>query len=424
MTEINSIKLRNVEDLSSNALVKNLVENENGSMSGKIKVGYKTYLVNVSDTGKVDVHRKLGFFGRLFIRNSHTATSCRFEKKIADLISTNEYAIAKNSQTELKNIIRNSGNKKTVEVANYGMKGNRITLVGSGVVEDLSKKTPGKTVVLNTIDEYNKRIGIGPNTLITENHEKTMNSIASGKFKPNEDEDGNYPEEKLKLWGKFLARPENMEKINIPKKLFRYLHQDPGADGGIQKTTGWKAAFRQNPTQALKQFVMKNLPFGSGKPTDAEISFLADKLRQYVEIYNDNNRDTRQQKLNSFFKSRNWKLGGTNKTPAEMKVAFENVIVYSTFRQTSKLGIDFFREQNVPVLFQFSDHKGTSLAGGGKEKIVNENFWKNNEAGENGGSSITNSELRHINKILQNEQVDDKNSSQAGIYLASGGLQV
>ncbi len=122
-----------------------------------------------------------------------------------------------------------------------------------------------------------------------------------------------------------------------------------------------------------------------------------------------------------------WKLEGSDKTPEVLKNIFDNVLAYSTFRQTSKLGIDFFREQKVPVLFQFSDNKGRSLAGEGKNKIINEDFWKTSKhEGEKPitGSSITNSELRHVNKILQNQNLDEKTSSQAGIYLASGGLQV
>ena len=214
-----------------------------------------------------------------------------------------------------------------------------------------------------------------------------------------------------------------MEKINIPKKLFSYMHQDPNAVDGNEKTTGWKAAFRRNPQEALKQFVLKNLPYGSGKVTDAEADFLAGKLNKFIEFYN-NGKGTPQQRkdyINHLFKAEKWQLPGSKQTPESLRGLFENVIIYSTFRQTSKLGIDFFREQNVPVMFQFSDNKGKSLEGEGNARITGENFWKNNESGENGGSSITNSELRHINRILAEEHLDQTHSSQAGIYLAAGG---
>ncbi len=146
MTDITPIKLAVADDISSASLAKNLTENENGSLSGKIKIGYKSYTVSVSDTGEVNVNRKLGFFGRIFIKNSHTATAIRLENKIAELLKTNEYAMVRNANTQLKNIISNSGGKKDIEVANYGLKDNRIALVSSGINVDAAKKTRMLTV--------------------------------------------------------------------------------------------------------------------------------------------------------------------------------------------------------------------------------------------------------------------------------------
>jgi hypothetical protein len=400
-----------------------------------IKVGYKSYLVNITDAGKVDVHRKLGFFGKLFIRNSHTATSIRFENKISELISKNEFVAVKNSKDQLSNIIRNSGDKKVVEVANYGMHENRVNLVKSGVVEDLNQKTPGKDIALNTIDEYNKRLDIIPVKLKASQYLRTMRHIASGNIIPKGDPNSNYTDQKLTKWRDFLSK--HADKINIPKKIFSYMNQKPGEADGNQKTTGWKAAFRNDPDQALKQFVTKNISRGVSQSVnginDAEIEFIAGKLKKFVEISVEETKTQEQrQKVSNDFHDfyrvdDKWKLEGSDKTPEVLKNIFDNVLAYSTFRQTSKLGIDFFREQKVPVLFQFSDNKGRSLAGEGKNKIINEDFWKTSKhEGEKPitGSSITNSELRHVNKILQNQNLDEKTSSQAGIYLASGGLQV
>ncbi|MBQ3681462.1 MAG: hypothetical protein II922_00080 [Succinimonas sp.] len=422
MTDITPIKLAVADDIRAGSLAKNLTENENGSLSGKIKIGYKSYTVSVSDTGEVNVNRKLGFFGRIFIRNSHTATAIRLENKIAELLKTNEYAMVRNANTQLKNIISNSGGKKDIEVANYGLKDNRIVLVSSGINVDAAQKNKNvDRVSFNTIDTYNAMIGIKGANLTSDKYEKTMNAIVSGIKIKDADDDG-YDKAQVKKWNEFLARPENMAKINIPKKLYNYMHQDPNAVDGNTKTTGWKAAFRKNPDEALKQFVLKNIPYGHGRLSDDETQFLAGKLKEFVEIFNsEGTSEERHNSLQSFSKSGNWKLSGSEKTPHDLRELFENVLVYSTFRQTSKLGINFFREQKVPVMFQFSDNKGNSLEGEGNAKIIGESFWKNSESSDHGGSSITNSELRHINRILVQENLDLTHSSEAGIYLAAGG---
>ena len=62
-------------------------------------------------------------------------------------------------------------------------------------------------------------------------------------------------------------------------------------------------------------------------------------------------------------------------TPTFMMV--QDIIMYATFRQTSKLGLSFFKEQGVPVMLQYSDNRLKSLRGAGFNSIINENSWKN-----------------------------------------------
>ena len=42
-------------------------------------------------------------------------------------------------------------------------------------------------------------------------------------------------------------------------------------------------------------------------------------------------------------------------------IEFNNIISNATFRQTSKLGLDFFHEMKHPVMLQYADHHGTDL---------------------------------------------------------------
>ena len=90
--------------------------------------------------------------------------------------------------------------------------------------------------------------------------------------------------------------------------------------------------------------------------------------------------------------------------------------MYSTFRQTSKLGIDFFLENNVPVLFQHAAHRHNDLSEKNRmQKIITENFWKEGQLDKDtGGSLITHSELRHANHLLE------KYEDESGINYVNG----
>ena len=75
-------------------------------------------------------------------------------------------------------------------------------------------------------------------------------------------------------------------------------------------------------------------------------------------------------------------------------------MVYATFRQTSKLGLDFFKSQNKPILFHMSNRDLTDF--GNPDWILNERHWKDGQIDPTyGGSEITHSEVRHANKLMR-----------------------
>jgi hypothetical protein len=73
------------------------------------------------------------------------------------------------------------------------------------------------------------------------------------------------------------------------------------------------------------------------------------------------------------------------------------------FRQTSKLGLDFFRQRGVPVMFQWTNHQGVSLED--SDKTIKNTWWKDpaDSVHNHYGATITFSEMRHVVKMQQRE---------------------
>ena len=88
---------------------------------------------------------------------------------------------------------------------------------------------------------------------------------------------------------------------------------------------------------------------------------------------------------------------------------FRNVLSYAFFRQTSKLGLEFFRDKGTPVMFQFADYAGQSYKNREMDLYKPEG-WRKGENSEDfskdGGAPITNSELRRAVKLNEVEPND------------------
>ena len=94
-----------------------------------------------------------------------------------------------------------------------------------------------------------------------------------------------------------------------------------------------------------------------------------------------------------------------------MRNIFDNVLVYATFRQTSKLGLSFFKEEKVPVMFQYADYNGSSLRNNFQKKVDAEDQWKGDNLDiKAGGSAITYSEMRHIERMQRQETQQNSDS--------------
>lgn len=389
-------------------------------------------------------------------------------QKIASIISDNKYAQLTNNLLQFRAIVNRNltANNKNIEIADYGLSPNRNLVKNNNLLDKIRNEyaDKGVTISFNQIDSYNSAGKITPATLcilpkpdaagMEGNYEDTMNAIMNGSIIENYDKYQGIPKEKTEDWVKFLQRPENMKKINIPAKLNEYLHQP--ADSVVEKQTGWKAEFKADPDKALKNFVIKNLSHDFKDITPEELSVLVKDVKRYLDIMNIPDRTERDRKLEEFFDINNgWRnkkeqekyeqevktlkeeypdsseeeiisfaLSSNHVGTTRRFLMLNNVFVYATFRQTSKLGLEFFQEQNKPVMFQFADYNGNSLEGRFgdiKNEIKNRKDENGNITINQGklGSAITHSEMRHAAR-MQKRLLD----AQFDLNLVYGGNKI
>jgi len=447
MSDIN-LNLKSVADLKAIDVVDKLSEG-NELKSGKIKIKGKTYNMSVIKEGaeqSINVTREYtGWFANF--RNKHctknTHTAINFSRHLKTVLDSREYAVVGNSYHTLLEIAKNDKtNRRNIEVADYGLAPNRKLLSSQKVAQVVNSRLAAmniqKTVSLNMIDTYNNLGGFTYSSLNINNYADTMQRVENGLKIDNKKFNHLHhtvDKEQLKKYHNFLSKPENLEKINIPKKLYNYLHQDEPLKA-TDKQTGWKAEFKRNPDEALKNFVIKNTHFAYRGNKELILKSLP-LIKDYVAIMIIKDQQKRDEKLIELAQDERWLDKQEKKkhdekikqiikkykaTPQQAKTAYakahslkedsklfrfvNSVICYATFRQTSKLGLEFFRGEKVPVMFQFSDFFQKDLEGEEYQKIEEDKFWNQSKLNEDGaGSAITHSELRKVAR-MRRENLD------------------
>ena len=454
------INVKRLESITAIHVADNLRENAEYKQNGTIKIGSKTYQVSYvggeGGQGEFQVKRHYtGFLIGSFLNwvnknNLSTQTGAvNLKNKINAIMQTETYALVKSNYDKLMAIAQAHG-KGDIEVANYGHKEPRDTVKGEGVLEAVNARIAkeGKSIRFNKIDDYNTNVGITPLNMVPSKYAKLMQDIAGQKLSVDEKhlDYGSYSmsKESVQDWLTFIAKPENMEKIDIPRKLFRLMNQDKNA-AGTEGLKGWKQDFSMDPDLALKKFVIKNLGFRYRNASQETIAMLADKLKEYVNIYNMEDGPDKTARLNEFFKLKNWPhtekdvasfqdgakhyakkhnipdLTGSRRAFEQTEEGrlhvksyemFTNMLMIATFRQTSKLGLEFFRQQHTPVLFQTTDLRHRDIRG----FALNDDHWKRGEVDPNqGGSLITQSEMRHAHRLI-NAYGSNAQSQETGIW--------
>ncbi len=465
------IQISSVDSLSASNLIGQLYESEKGQLKndGSIRVGSKTYKVTYvpseNGTDKLQMKRHytgpVGWLLNWWNKDKLTtqSTALQLNAKIADLMKSKDYQLARNTYDKLMDIAKtHEGNESgVIEVANYGHSQPRDKITEMAVVDAVNRKLQAtgshKTIQLNKIDTYNTILGITTHSLLPHNYGQLMGKITSGGLRLNNGVLNNelftVEREDVEKWKAFISDQKILDKIDIPRKLFRYLNQPQNASNDDAGMVGWKKDFKMNPDQALRHFVVKNLPASAmkaGYGDDESIQLMCDKLKKFVTIYCMEDGDEKTARMSEFMKVENWpcmngdkatinkeitaritKLAKEKNIPVEQAKKhfgkeikeefyskpsgalsclstyrlFANILMYSTFRQTSKIGLDFFRSQNKPILFHTSHRDLTDF--GNMDWITDEKHWKEGEGQLDptyGGSEITHSEVRHAQKLI------------------------
>jgi hypothetical protein len=472
----NIIRTNNVQNLSVMDVINNM-QHKDGTLniSTKIEVNGQNYEFCLSEDSDGRVHattnvvKEKGIFAslkRFFCGDKHASermtVANEITRKMRDIIESNKYTQLTGNLLEFRAIVDKNlkAGNKNVEIADYGFAPNRDAVKLNKLLAKIRNEYADKNVNIsfNQIDNYNSACKIKPSTLciypdarkvgqegsIDDTLEKIKNGSIMEEFDPN----WKIPQEKVEAWTNFLKREENLKKIDIPAKLNEYLHQPEGSVP--EKSTGWKAEFKADPDKALRNFVIKNISYQYKDITPGELEQLVKDMKRYLDIMNTPDKTERDNALRDFFDAKNWRNEKEKKaydedlrtnisenpeyseeemteyTDNQHHVGktrrfqiLNNVFVYATFRQTSKLGLEFFNEQKKPVMFQFADYNGSNIEGK-FDSIANEMKDKKDEHGnflfEKVGSPITHSEMRHAKRMQQ------RLDQQFEIHYVKGGL--
>ncbi len=433
-----SLKLGHVNDVSTGRVLAGF-EDESGKMqAGRIKVDGKYYEVTFLEGGTSEVRRNYqGFFGSFRNKYCHkdTKRALALQERINNVLKqadTKEFKIISGTHQKLLGLLR-SNDAAAIEVGNYGFESNRQIVAKSWLVETMNERLAksGRMIKFNKIDDYNNLVGINAASIDPREFHEMANSIATGTLRARipDGYDDNFSKQDLDDWKAFLKKPENVAKIDIPGKLHRYMHLPEGHK--TEKQTGWEASFARDKNAAMRSFILKNLSYGAKDVSSATVDLLAKKMAEYVEIYAVADKDERDRQMGEFFKKTNWLMpeeqvkfndfsAKNGKAAAESTIErktlderklfnlFRNVLSIAFFRETSKIGLDFFRSKGTPVMFQFSDYSGRSYVGRQQELFAPE-AWRDGEESqwfrEKGGSAITSSEMRHALRFGENPTI-------------------
>jgi hypothetical protein len=465
MSDVN-LHMNQIQDLSLTSLTNNFKDESGNLHGGKIEFGGKTYNVSIAN-GKADITQVqtnvFSKFFSLFKDISHTPTAQMLTERFNNIVELSKdeqvmknlrsMQIAHNNSAMLNQIIEQQPGQQVLEVADYGFGPARNAVRDAGIVKTVGENA-GVQINLNKIDNYNECLGIIPLKLQPTMLPGLIDKVRAGSLQVDTSLSmgGKLDPERVGKWKDFLQ--QNADRVDTPKRLYQLLTSPKTAEQ-TGKTTGWDAEFAKNPDKALEQFIVKNLQHSDfAKMNESDMKFLAEKLKDYVALYNMPDPAQRDAAIQKYFSDpNNWanpndpdemdRLHGTGDyvvdpegldeddiaASYEMQRDVANfkayalllqVLMGSVFRQTSKLGLEFFRSQNVPVMFQNADYNGKSLQGR-MDAVLKENTWKKGYIqGKASNSPITHSEMRHIERLKKQDANSEWTDIQTGSAHSTG----
>ena len=393
-------QIRSVIDLS----------NATGRQSGVIKVNHNTYNVSVGRNGKVDVSFRGGWFNfwrKDSLDRMRHAMQTQYDQFKRDYDATVTRPDDVDAfEDQFSPAIKTARNGTDAVITNrFGADAGHqeVVLYGFGDVREMvADKLEQHNVNFTSIDYYNNQFGIDPKTLSFDTLPGILDGIRNGTLKIVGGDDGIVPREKLERWGRFLH--DHAGKIDIFAKINHYktVAENPRA---FKRATGWVGeAARKGIDRMMESLIRKNIPgdelriAGEYKLTDKDITALS---YLFQELATRDGRVSKDERKALMMKGLGY-AGYESTTPEfveDLLSIASKVMRNMVFRQTSKLGLEFFKQEGTPVMFQWSNHEGVSLEGG--EKTIMNTWWKDDRDSVHNhyGATITFSEMRHVMKM-------------------------
>ncbi len=358
-----------------------------------IRVGRDAFRVSFAGDGGVSVSFATTSFFHLFQGSRKTAVRERIRELVQLKSVTEDVAravsatgfrdnVARTIRAEVGNISQTAGGK----FAHYGFSDVRVQAFG--VINGASVGPNGSLIMTHQlINDYNDVIGLGENT----NAATTIafvrdNNRGAWPYTPLDRVDRGIRREDQEAWVEYLRGHD----IDLFSKIRQARSE--AADG---KVTGWAGEIaRQGIKGAVLDLVRKNLDprvirqypdvnlvlnavadavieAVDADFTGLDVRGIAARLREIVDRHAPQGRGELA-----------WRI-------------FDNAATSAFWRQTSKLGLDFFKARGETVVFEWTQFDGVRSDG----TELADKWWKRPDVDVRSrfGVAITNSEMRHLN---------------------------
>lgn len=357
-----------------------------------IKVGKDAFCVSFAGDGNVSVSFATTSFFHLFQSARKTAVRERIQELVQLKSVTEDVAravsatgfrdnVARAMRAEAGNIRQAAGGK----LAHYGFSDVRIQ--AAGIIDRASVGPNGTRVMTHQlINDYNRVIGLGENTNVATTIAFVRdNNRGAWRYDPLEHINGGIRREDQEAWIRHLWGRD----IDLFSKIRQARAE--AADG---KVTGWAGEIaRQGIKDAVLDLVRKNIDPRVARP-NPDVNFVLNAVADAVI-----------ETVDADFKgldeagiaARLREIVGRHAPKGREALAwdiFDNAATTAFWRQTSKLGLDFFKARGETVVFEWTTFDG--LRSDGTE--LADKWWKSPDVDVRSrfGVAVTNSEMRHL----------------------------
>ncbi len=357
-----------------------------------IKVGRDAFRVSFAGDGSVSVSFATTSFFHLFQGARKTAVRERIQELVQLKSVTEDVAravsatgfrdnVARAMRAEAGNIRQAAGGK----LAHYGFSDVRIQ--AAGIIDRASVGPNGTRVMTHQlINDYNRVIGLGENTNVATTIAFVRdNNRGAWRYDPLEHINGGIRREDQEAWIRHLWGRD----IDLFSKIRQARAE--AADG---KVTGWAGEIaRQGIKGAVLDLVRKNIDPRVARP-NPDVNFVLNAVADAViETVDADFKGLDEAGIAARLREIVDRHAPKGREALAWAI-FDNAATTAFWRQTSKLGLDFFKARGETVVFEWTTFDG--LRSDGTE--LADKWWKSPDVDVRSrfGVAVTNSEMRHL----------------------------